>query len=296
MADDVRVNILGISQDGGFPQAGCNAKCCEIVKDVPALRKHPVSLGITGTDGSRHLIEVTRDLAWQLNLWNNVDFSEGKALSSAFITHAHLGHIDGLGLFGKEVMNAKGLNLNCSEILEKLIFNTPRWNLLVKSGNITVNPFQNNVAFFPSKNCGFKIKPIKIPHRAELSDMHAFLIQGPKKNLLFLPDHDSWDETLTHVKKNTIREWFKSEKIDIALIDGTFWSSTELVGRDISKIPHPTVVESLDLLGHKSESSFDLKFIHLNHTNPLLDDKSVELKKVNTMGWDIAKEGESFII
>ena len=65
---------------------------------------------------------------------------------------------------------------------------------------------------------------------------------------------------------------------------------------DISKIPHPTVIESLELLGHKNESSFDLKFIHLNHTNPLLDDKSVELKKVNTMGWDIAKEGESFII
>ena len=55
--------------------------------------------------------------------------------------------------------------------------------------------------------------------------MHAFLIKGPNKNLLFLPDHDSWESTLKHVNKTEILEWFYDENIDIALIDGTFWSS-----------------------------------------------------------------------
>mgnify|MGYP001178711170 CR=1 FL=1 len=295
MGREIRVVILGISQDGGFPQAGCNSKCCRITNTNPHLKKHPVSLGIIGKDGSKHLIEATRELAWQLNLWNKIHFNE-KPISSLFITHAHHGHIDGLGLFGKEVINSKNLILNCSKSLEKLIKKTPNWNLLVESENIKIETFTNNIAFSPTENCGFKIKPIKIPHRAELSDMHAFLIQGPNKNLLFLPDHDTWEETLNKVNKKTIIEWFKSEKIDIALIDGTFWSSNELIGRDLSKIPHPTVTETLQLLGEKKNHDLVIKFIHLNHSNPLLNEKSEEIKIVIKMGWEVAKEGEFFTI
>ena len=72
MGSGVRVIVLGISQDGGFPQAGCNQDCCDSVKNNPKLTKHPVSIGIVGSDGTKHLIEATRDLAWQLNLFNSI--------------------------------------------------------------------------------------------------------------------------------------------------------------------------------------------------------------------------------
>lgn len=296
MGDEVSVTVLGISQDGGYPQPGCKAKCCEAVKELPEYRRHPVSLGITGIDGTKHLIEVSRDLAWQLNLWEKACFDNQDVISSVYITHAHHGHIDGLGLFGKEVMNTKNLTLNCSKSLESLILNTPSWNLLITSGNIIINTFQSNIPFSPSKSCGFKIKPIKVPHRAELSDMHAFIIQGPKKNLLFLPDHDSWDDTLNSVNKDTILQWIESENIDIALIDGTFWSTAELKERDQSKIPHPSVTETLQRIGKKNNYNLELKFIHLNHTNPLLNNNSEEFKLVRSMGWDVSKEGEIFKI
>ena len=63
MGREVRVTVLGVSQDGGFPQAGCGADCCETVRKNPSQSKHPVSLGIVGADSSTHLIEATRDLA-----------------------------------------------------------------------------------------------------------------------------------------------------------------------------------------------------------------------------------------
>jgi|TARA_B100001741_G_C16551229_1_gene599492 pyrroloquinoline quinone biosynthesis protein B len=295
MGSDVRVVVLGISQDGGFPQAGCNLDCCQSVKNNPSLTKHPVSMGIIGSDGSKHLIEATRDLAWQLNLWDSVESNE-TLLSSLWITHAHHGHIDGLGLFGKEVINAKKLNVHCSESLSKLIKRTPNWNLLVESENIVINSFINSISYTPSPNCGFEIKPIKIPHRAELSDMHAFLIIGPNKNLLFLPDHDTWESTLKFVNMRTIRDWFKAESIDFALIDGTFWSSNELVGRNQKNVPHPTVSETLKLIGNKKFEDPVIKFTHLNHTNPLNNKSSNEFLEVKKMGWSVAEEGEIFKI
>ena len=124
--------------------------------------------------------------------------------------------------------------------------------------------------------------------------MHAFLIKGPNKNLFFLPDHDSWESTLDFVDKKTIIDWFNSENIDIALIDGTFWSSDELIGREQKIVPHPTVSETLELIGKKRKHDPEIKFTHLNHTNPLNYESSEEYQKVEYMGWGVAKEGEFF--
>ena len=293
MGRNVRVTILGVSQDGGFPQAGCGSDCCEAARKNPSLKKHPVSLGIVGADSSTHLIEATRDLAWQLNLWHSVDPVEGP-LNSLWITHSHHGHIDGLGLFGREVINANKLEVNCSVSLSKLIKNTPNWNLLIELENIKIKEFENLKSYNPTPECGFSIKPIQVPHRAELSDMHAFLIQGPQNNLLFLPDHDSWKNTLEFVNKKEIIEWFNSENVDIALIDGTFWSSNELKGRNQTVISHPPVNETLKLLGAKTKHMPDIFFTHLNHTNPLNNNSSKESSIVEKMGWKVAKEGDFF--
>ena len=94
----VELTLLGIAQDGGFPQVGCLKDCCEYARQSPDLSKMPVSLGIRGLDGSSHLIEASRMMAGQFDLWNSVGTPEWPP-SSVSLTHAHLGHTDGLGLF-----------------------------------------------------------------------------------------------------------------------------------------------------------------------------------------------------
>ena len=78
-----------------------------------------------------------------------------------------------------------------------------------------------------------------MPHRDELSDMHAFAISTPENKLLYLPDHDTWEETLSMYNCQDIRQCWKDLAIDIALIDGTFWSEDELQSRNQQK-PLPT--------------------------------------------------------
>lgn len=289
---DVQVTVLGTAQDGGVPQPGCARECCQRVRANDALRRFPVSLGIVGIDGSKHLIEASRSMGEQFEIWHSID-SVGGALSSLSITHAHLGHIDGLGLFGKEVMGATHLTVHCSESVASLIGSNPLWRTLRDDSVIIPTTWVPSNAFEPSPGCGFSIRPIPVPHRDELSDNHALIIEGPGLNLLFMPDHDSWSETLCGL---TIRQWLSDLNVDIALIDGTFWSENELQHRDMTEIPHPTVSESLQRLGGREEGDPDIRFLHLNHTNPLCNPSSQEVEELTAMGWSLVCEGDSFTL
>ena len=78
----------------------------------------------------------------------------------------------------------------------------------------------------------------------------------------------------------------------LALIDATFYADGELPGRDMSKVPHPFVTESMELLEPLSVKERNkVWFIHMNHTNPLLDLESSESKTVQSRGFNVAVEG-----
>jgi len=63
----------------------------------------------------------------------------------------------------------------------------------------------------------------------------------------------------------------------------------------MSKIPHPFVVETMDLLKNSTEVEKNkVWFIHINHTNPLLNTKSKESQFVRAQGFNIAVEGLRF--
>ena len=282
----VTVTLLGTAQDGGRPQAGCQLDCCS------ALRledyRYPVSLGIVDQDGRGHLIEATRSLADQLKLWKH------PSIHSVALTHAHFGHVDGLGHFGKETLNAKGLALYLSSSMKTLVEATPQWNLMVKDGVFVPSPIGAGQHVRLGNECF--LEAVEVPHRAELSDMHAFIVRGPNRSLLFLPDHDRWATTLAFHGSSSIRSWLNSMEVDIALIDGTFWSADELSGRNQDEVPHPPVQETIQNLGKRHEDDPEIHFIHLNHTNPLHEEGSTEYREVTSLGWSVAQQGMTFTL
>ena len=85
------------------------------------------------------------------------------------------------------------------------------------------------------------------------------------------------------------------KKVDYAFLDGTFFDSAEINYRDISEIPHPFVIETIHHL-----SSLSLKerkkvfFIHMNHTNGMLNPNSQMTKEVLSKGFQIARYGMQF--
>jgi len=291
MQQEVNVTILGTAQDAGIPQAGCSCDRCLNAHNHSNHKKYPVSIGIEGIDGSKHLIEITKNLSEQLRLW-----SGDKTVKNIFIpdtvtiTHLHLGHIEGIGQFGKPVMNLRDLPIYLTNENKVILEERNDIQLMIKEGNIKLISRQR---FQPINGCGFTLEFIPIPHRSELGNTSAIRIKGLRKTLLFMPDQDSWDETLSSFSMNNIREFFTSLKIDIAWIDGTFWNLGELPGRNLSEIPHPTIEESLNLLGMKKTDDPDISFIHLNHSNPVNDNDSKERKLVKSYGWGLCERNKT---
>ena len=68
----------------------------------------------------------------------------------------------------------------------------------------------------------------------------------------------------------------------------------ELKKRNQTIVTHPPVNETLQLIGEKKDGMPEIKFTHLNHTNPLNNESSDENKILINMGWNVSKEGESF--
>ena len=280
----VEVTVLGISQDGGHPQPGCLRSCCANITEP----HYPVSLGIRSSEGTNLLIEATRHLGDQFTIWGQTK------VDHLLLTHAHLGHVDGLGLFGREAIAARGIELHVSDDMYHLIDRTPQWNLMVQQGVFNLQTFTAGDVVFSQGE--LSIEAVRIPHRAELSDMHAFIIRGKSKSLLFLTDHDTWKETLAVHNCSTIRELLGKLNVDIAFIDGTFWSEDELAGRNQETVPHPPVLQTLKMLGEKKQGDPEIIFTHLNHTNPLYNRDSEQYAEVKRLGWSVAHQGQRFTL
>ena len=280
--------ILGIAQDGGIPQASLSPLNWDAFQrgDV----HYPVSLGVKTVDGSGHLFDVTRSLSWQLALWQNKCEGTLKKISDVWISHSHLSHVDGLRQFGEASMGLKGVNIRCSKLFANEIKSNDWINQLIKNGTFILKTWDDQSEIILEE--GFSVRPIRVPHRNIGSDTHCFLIKGISKALLYLSDHDNWDATLDFVGHETPLQWFSSIGANIVLLDGTFWSLNELRDREQNDVPHPPVSETLKLIGDRKSGDPEIFFLHLNHTNPLLDSKSNEFNELVTKGWNLAEEGQ----
>ncbi len=277
----VGITVLGTVQDGGVPHLGCIKSCCKKYFEQGFSKKRVVSLGVYDHKKKKnYLIEASPDISIQLNdfLSNN-----SKKLDGIFITHAHIGHYSGLINLGREVFNASKIPLYLMPKMTDFISSNGPWDQLVKLKNVELKSLSNEKEEKLTEN--LTIVPFKVPHRDEYSETVGFKIIGPNKTALFIPDIDKWSKWKISIKKLI-------SKVDYAFLDGTFYDSKEINNRDISEIPHPFIIESLKLFKDLKESDRNkIYFIHLNHTNPLLNSKSEEYQHVVSNGYNVALEG-----
>ena len=286
LVDQPFIYVLGVAQDGGYPQAGCLKKCCIGPKNKPELRRWISSIAIVDNINNRcWIFDVTPDFREQLQMINGVTANENPVnISGIFLTHAHVGHYTGLGHLGLEVMGANKIPVYAMPRMMNFLKDNGPWSQLVTKENIIIESLQDGVII--NINDKIKITPFLVPHRDEYSETVGFNISGPNKSVLFIPDIDKWDLW----KKDIVAE---VERNDYLFLDGTFFDGTELPGRNMSQIPHPFVVESMQLFANLSiEEKQKIHFIHFNHTNPMYQSGSNARKVLNNAGFQVAKQGQ----
>ena len=287
-SDEVVLKVLGTIQDGGIPHMGCSKECCTNYFENKSIRIGVSSIGISNFKyETNYIVDATPDVNFQLQaLIGNTNPSE--KLDGIFLTHAHMGHYAGLLNFGRESLNSNNIPVYLMPKFFDFISNNGPWDQLVSLNNIKLQRIFNNEKVILHNNLSFT--PILVPHRDEYSETVGYIIEGNRKKALYIPDIDKWAKwsiSITEMIKN----------VDYAFLDGTFFDEKEINNRDISEIPHPFIIESLELFNNlENIDKAKVYFIHLNHTNPVLNKNSEEYKRVILSGFNVAEPGMEFVL
>lgn len=279
--------VLGVAQDGGYPHMGCTKECCNSAWENPYMRRNVVSLALVDPVSRQwYLFEASPDIREQLQLFRQLTSGEYDYLPrTVFVSHAHIGHYTGLMQFGREVMNTNGLTVYAMPRMKHFLENNGPWDQLVRLENIILVEINDGSELTISEE--ITVKYFSVPHRNEYSEMAAYKIISPGRSYLFIPDIDKWDK----MNKDIIS---LVESSDIAFLDGTFYSGNELPGRNMDEIPHPLIVETMDLFSRESKGTRNkIHFIHFNHSNPVLYNKDIREEILNR-GFNIAGQGHDY--
>ncbi len=276
------VTVLGIAQDAGVPQIGCESPFCKKAWKDAKLRRMVSSIALVNPDtNERWIFDATPDFPAQFELLKEITNDYSNNISGIFLTHAHIGHYTGLMFLGRESMNSSGVKVYAMPRMKTMLETNVPWSQLVNIKNIAVSPLVENQKIELTET--LTVKPFLVPHRDEFSETVGYKIVSNDKSLIFIPDIDKWqkwDQKLEDVVKSN----------DYVFIDGTFYRDGE-INRPMSEVPHPFISETMELL--KNLPAIDkakIFFTHFNHTNPLVQNDKKKIKEVRSKGFNIAFE------
>jgi len=304
------VVVLGTAQDGGLPHLGCEKECCTAARRDPARRRLVTSLLLCDPrDGRRWLFDCTPDLRAQMDLARShpatrvMEGPRPALLDGLFLTHAHMGHYGGLLELGREAYAVKGLATWLTPRFADYLRTNGPWRLLAEEGRLDLQAIDPGRAIELAPD--LRVRCFRVPHRDEFSDTVGFLIDGPNRDLLYLPDidkweaFDAWEPPLAEPGEpanggiRTIEAAIAA--VDVALIDGCFFADGEIAGRSMKEIPHPFIAESIArfaaLPAAEREKVF---FTHLNHTNAAATRGGAAWKSVVAAGMHVLDDGRLF--
>jgi len=247
--------VLGRAQDAGIPQLGCTQQSCVDRREgrLPVERVASIGMRHAGS-GRTYLFDATPDFPSQVH-----SLTGGHPPDGIFLTHGHIGHYTGLMYLGRESINASKVPVYGTARMTAFLVSNGPWSQLVSLNNIALHVVEGDQPV--SLPDGLRVTALPVPHRDEVTDTVGYLIEGPRRKALFIPDIDQWSKWDRDVRAI-------ADSVDYAFLDGSFASPDEIPGRSVADIPHPMMSTTRALLkGTRAQ----LWFIHLNHTNPQID-------------------------
>jgi pyrroloquinoline quinone biosynthesis protein B len=283
---------LGTVQDGGLPHAACHCIRCRAAIADPAQARAVASLAVVLPQSERlFLVDATPDIRRQLetvraHVARSAAGVDRSPVDGVLLTHAHMGHYTGLAFFGFEAIHTRDLPLYCSRSMSQFLRANGPWSQLVELRNVRLHEVGPQESF--ELGDGVAVTPILVPHRDELSDTLGFLIRGPRSSLIYVPDTDGWSAWDRPIEEIVA-------EVDVAILDGTFYSTEELPGRDVGSIGHPLITDSMQRLESLVRTGRPrVFFTHLNHSNPALDPAGPERAQIERRGFRVLDEGQEF--
>jgi pyrroloquinoline quinone biosynthesis protein B len=323
----MRIKVLGSAAGGGFPQWNCACANCRRFRSGK-FRGRPRSqtqLAFTTNDKVWFLLSASPDLRTQIAAAPQLSPSAANSNSKTASPESDESPIGGVFLPSADVDSVAGL-LHLREFQTFFVFATPsvqralqkenrifrvldraeppvKWVTLSSKGRMGCH-LDEEPGSQPEFLCttvplgGTYPDYVSEELRRSLAPEEAtsgFVIYQGDKRFFYAPAIPAEAHNPSATGSSNWKSWL--ENSDAAFVDGTFWSDDELIKTGRSKksareIGHLPLSGPEGLLERYPKSSKGRRFlIHINNTNPILDEDSPQHRAVLDAGFEIAYDG-----
>lgn len=303
----MRVHVLGSSAGGGFPQWNCNCRLCAGVRNgsVRATPRTQSSIAVTGDGVNWLLCNASPDILAQLRAFPAAQPARtirDTAIAAVLLVDAQIDHTTGLLMLRE---HRGPLPVWCTgEVHEDLLQGNPLFRVLGHYCGVDWHRIAPDASAFTIPAVpGLELRAIPIasnappysPHRDRTApgDNIALEIRDTANGrcLFYAPALGALDDAA----------WQRMRAADCVMVDGTCWTDDEMVALGLSKrracdMGHRAVSGSggtLELLSGLPAATRRI-LIHINNTNPMLDDDGPEQAQLRAAGVEVAYDTLEF--
>lgn len=307
----MRIEILGSAAGGGFPQWNCNCPNCKSSRSgtFPGKSRTQTQVAVSNDGDSWFLLNASPDLRTQIEgtpALHPRSAGRDSPIAAVLLTSADLDQIVGL----LSLRELQPFRIYCTPSIRQVlqednsIFamlnrvpNQVSWTEVSPGGNFSLlSPAGNDsgVCCAVFSLAGRYPVYVSQKRRAGLKPEEALLgvmlTSASGGRVAYLPAVPMIDEPLMR----------RLEAADLILFDGTFWSDDELIrvqgsgatAREMGHVPISGPDGSLRKLAALRQPR--KIFVHVNNTNPILDESSAEYREVRAASWEVAEDGWRF--
>lgn len=306
----MKILVLGSGAGGGFPQWNCNCRLCGGLRSghVRSSARTQSSIAISSDGQQWILLNASPDLGQQLRTQHQLHPRSGlrhTPIRAVVLMDAQVDHVTGL----LSLREGPPIKLYATpSVFEDLTTGLPilpvlehycgvQWHLLPVAGDtrratFVIDGFEDllfEAVAIPGK------APVYSPKRHDptVGDTIALRVRDRStgQRLFYAPG-------LAEVGPDEF-EWLQDA--DCLLVDGTFWTEDEMIDARLSHLPASE-------LGHLPQSRgprglpgmIDVLsgaparrkvLIHINNSNPILDENSPERRELDAHGIEVAYDG-----
>ncbi len=305
----MRVAILGSAAGGGFPQWNCNCRNCRSSRDgtFNGKPRTQTQVAICQDGHTWFLFSTSPDLRTQIEatpVLHPRNHGRNSPIGGVLLTSADIDQVAGL--------------LSLRELQPFRIYCAPSIRRILQADNsmfAMLNRVPDQVSWMDiscggsfclqgDRGAGINCSVFSLGNRfpayvsrdrvLELNAAEASLgviaESASGKRLAYLPAVPEVDDSLLK----------RLEETDLLLFDGTFWSDDELIrvqgsGSTAHEMGHIPISGAEGSLRKLAELQHARKiFIHVNNTNPMLDESGPQYAEARAAGWEVAEDGWSF--
>jgi pyrroloquinoline quinone biosynthesis protein B len=305
----VKIRVLGSAAGGGFPQWNCNCPNCAGLRagTLAATARTQSSIAVTGSrNASTVLVNASPDILAQLqaapDLLPNRAIRD-TALTAIVLVDGQVDHTTGLYMLRESV---RAWPIWCTDsTYADLTQGNPVLGVLGHFCGVDRRRIDLDREFTVDGVDGVEWRALPVaskpapysPHREApvAGDNIALVIRDGVTGLsvVYAPGLAAIDERL----------WEAMQSAACVMVDGTFWTDDEMIrlgvsrkrARDIGHLPQSGPGGMLEWLERLSAQTRKV-LIHINNTNPILDESSAQAQELAARGVEVARDGMEILL